>query len=141
MAFTFKEIGFVLNPAFDDKDYALTIVGDIGILINGLSRYFWGYLSDYFRFRTLINCINGMMIVAIFTIQLTSLNIITYCLPIIISFASIGGVFSLLPGLVLKMFGQRLFEKVYWVTFIGFTSCSIWRLLSQLLILNNLSGK
>ena len=105
MAFAFKEIGFVLNPAFDDKDYALTIAGDIGILVNGLSRYLWGYLSDYFCFRKLITIINGMMIVAIFTIQLTSLNIITYCLPIIISFASLGGVFSLLPSLILKMFG------------------------------------
>ena len=45
MAFAFKEIGFVLNPAFDDKDYALTFVGDIGILINGLSRYFWASLG------------------------------------------------------------------------------------------------
>lgn len=110
MAFSFKEIGFILNPGFDDKDYALTIAGDIGILVNGLSRYVWGYLSDYFRFRTLITIMNGMMVVAIFTIQLTSLNIVTYCLPIIASFASLGAVFSLLPSLILKMFGQRLFE-------------------------------
>ena len=77
----------------------------IGVLVNGFSRYVWGYLLDIYKFRTLMLIINGMLVISIFTIQLTSLNIFTYCLPIIVAYLSLGAIYSLLPGLIIKVFG------------------------------------
>ena len=141
MAFAFKEIGFALNSDFASMDEQLTIIGSVSILCNGLSRYVWGYLADYFSFKFLITIVNVLIVISTFTIQLTSQNIVSYGFVIFICYVSIGSLFSLMPVLITKVFGAELFAKIYWIPFFGFTFGTISRFLCQILIINNIGGK
>lgn len=141
IAFAFKDVGFALNPDFSNKDYELTLIGSIGVLGNGISRYIWGYLADKLPFKVLFSFINLLLLVSVFTIQLTSENIYLYGLVVLVAYVCIGGMFAVLPVFTVKIYGPKLFAKMYWMVFFGFTVGTVIRFLCQIFIINNIEGK
>lgn len=81
--------------------------------------------------------VNLILIIITFTIKLTSLNLIAYGFVVFISYICVGALYTLIPALVTKIFGPKLFGKIYWLPFFGFSAGLITRFLCQTLIINN----
>ncbi len=99
----------------------------IGVLfgvINGSSRFLWGWLMDKFGFKVLMFVITGIEI-AIGTSLYFSINVAAlYISSVLLISACIGGHFAILSPVFNKIFGLERGPEMYGITgnFIGVAS-------------------
>ncbi len=99
----------------------------LGILfgvVNGLSRFMWGYLMDKFGFQILMAAITLIEIIISTSLYFAVNYSILYVISVLIVSACIGGHFAILSPQFNKTFGFDVGPELYGITgnFIGFAS-------------------
>lgn len=100
------------------------VIGVMFGVINGGSRFLWGWLMDKFGFKILMFIITGIEILISATFYFTAANSILYITSVLLVSACIGGHFAILSPVFNKIFGLERGPEMYGVTglFIGFAS-------------------
>jgi len=102
----------------------LYILGILFGIINGSSRFLWGYLMDLFGFKILMFIITGIEIAIACTLYWAAENDYLYIISVLLISACIGGHFSILSPVFNKIFGLEKGPEMYGLTgnFIGVAS-------------------
>lgn len=117
VAFNYKEYG--TTRIYDDN--FLTTVGSCGSIFNGLGRLLFGMLLDKFSFKVLSSFINIVLIVFGLSISLIVQNEYLYLVAVSMIYFVYGGNYSIYPTQTVRVFGNSLGPKVYYMVFLGFT--------------------
>lgn len=107
----------------DDK--FITMVGSIGAVFNGLSRGFWASLQDYLGFKVVYMWILFIEMIIAFTIISIHKIKALYLIWVWLSFAWLGGHFSIYPTLCAKIYGPSMGGKMYSIFFAGFSTATL----------------
>lgn len=118
IAFNYKEYGML---KIHDKDSFLTVIGSCGAVFNGFGRLFWGALLDRLSFRTISALINGLLLITSLTVSFMVENEDLYLVAVSVIYFCYGGNYSIYPTHTIRVFGQQLGGKVYYVVFTGFS--------------------
>jgi MFS family permease len=102
-------------------DSFLTVIGSCGAIFNGLGRFFWGFMFDKYSFRIISALINGLLMVAALTISLVVEYDYFFLIGVCIIYFCYGGNYSVYPTHTVRIFGQELGSKVYYIVFTGFS--------------------
>ncbi|KAM3132172.1 hypothetical protein pb186bvf_015767 [Paramecium bursaria] len=89
----------------DDKFFSL--VGSIGGLVNGLSRFLWSFLLDFFNGQILILANIILVILISLTINMIVDEKLLYLTWVSLVYLQYGGLFTLLPGICTEQFGKK----------------------------------
>ena len=118
IAFNYKSYGFysIKNDKF------MSFVGSSGALANSFSRLIWGALFDKFSYKFISTVINGCLLVGCALADYAGTNEFTYWLFVVFVYGIYGGNYPLYPPQTVKMLGKVLGAKVYFITYLGFTS-------------------
>ncbi|OMJ68199.1 hypothetical protein SteCoe_34419 [Stentor coeruleus] len=106
---SFKTVGLQLS--YDDG--FLTIVGSIGSIFNGTSRIFWGILIDKTSFKTTYTCILTFQVILCLTFPLICNINYLFLIWTVIMFACLGGNYTLLPPIAIKLYGKITGVRIY----------------------------
>ncbi len=100
------------------------VIGILFGVINGGSRFLWGWLMDRFGFKVLMFFITGIEILISSTFYFSAANPVLYIASVLLVSACIGGHFAILSPVFNKIFGLERGPEMYGVTglFIGFAS-------------------
>ena len=104
-----------------DKDSFLTVIGSCGAVFNGFGRLFWGALLDRLSFRIISALINGLLLITSLTVSFMVENEDLYLVAVSVIYFCYGGNYSIYPTHTVRVFGQQLGGKVYYVVFTGFS--------------------
>lgn len=104
-----------------DKDSFLTIIGSCGAVFNGLGRLFWGALLDRLSFRVISALINGLLLITSLTVSFLIENENLFLVAVSVIYFCYGGNYSIYPTHTVRIFGQQLGGKIYYVVFTGFS--------------------
>lgn len=107
---------FILDDRF------LAIIGSIGAVFNSVGRLFWGYLMDRMPFKICFLTITTILVAIISTVYLTKFIEIkfVYLIWICVLFFANCGVYTVIPTIVAKTFGQKHFNAIYgFIYFLG----------------------
>ena len=104
----------------------LFILGTLFGIINGSSRFFWGFLMDKFGFKILMFIITGIEIAIASTLYFAVENDVIYVISVLLISACLGGHFAILAPVFNKIFGLEKGPEMYGLTgnFIGIASVS-----------------
>lgn len=97
---------YVKKDINDDK--FLTLVGVIGSVVNGGSRFFWSLFFSKTGYKTVVLSIVGISIIVFSTIRFTVQTKGAYLFLIMLVNLGVGGIQVSTPSLVQYMFGQRM---------------------------------
>jgi MFS transporter, OFA family, oxalate/formate antiporter len=103
------------------NDSFLTVVGSCGAIFNGLGRFFWGFMLDRFSFRAISSLINALLMVAAVTASLAVQNDYCFLVAVSVIYFCYGGNYAVYPTQTMRVFGQELGGKVYYLVFSGFS--------------------
>ena len=117
IAFSYKEYGMLKI----DDDSFLTVIGSTGAVFNGLGRLFWGVMLDYFSFKLLSACVNGLLLVGCLTMPFMVGNEYAFLVAVSVIYFCYGGNYSIYPTHTVRVFGQKIGSKVYYLVFTGFS--------------------
>lgn len=106
---SFKTIG--LQLLYDDA--FLTIVGSIGSIFNGTSRIFWGILIDKTSFKKVYSYILITQIFLCATFHFICKIDYLFLIWNAILFACLGGNYTLLPPIAIKLYGKINGVRIY----------------------------
>lgn len=111
----------------------ITIVGSIGAVVNGLSRGFWAALQDKVGFKIVYLSLLGIEIIVAFTFVAIHKTKVLYLIWVLLSFATLGGHFSIFPTVCAKIYGPTTGGKIYSVIFTAFATATLsnWILSKQ----------
>ena len=100
------------------------VIGIMFGVINGSSRFLWGWLMDKFGFKILMFIITIIEILIATTFYFSAQNSFLYILSVLIVSACIGGHFAILSPVFNKIFGLERGPEMYGITgnFIGIAS-------------------
>ena len=100
------------------------VIGVMFGVINGGSRFLWGWLMDIFGFKILMFFITGIEIIIASTFYFCSKYAPLYIISVLLVSACIGGHFAILSPVFNKIFGLERGPEMYGVTgnFIGIAS-------------------
>ena len=100
------------------------VIGIMFGVINGGSRFLWGWLMDIFGFKILMFFITGIEIIIASTFYFCSKYAPLYIISVLLVSACIGGHFAILSPVFNKIFGLERGPEMYGVTgnFIGIAS-------------------
>lgn len=90
-----------------NDDYFLTIVGAIGAILNGCSRFFWNIYFLKTGYKTVLLTILGISIAVYSTIRFTVNIQGAYMVEILLINTCIGGLLVSTPTVIQILFGQR----------------------------------
>ncbi|EAS03508.1 MFS transporter (macronuclear) [Tetrahymena thermophila SB210] len=113
----YKNYGLYLN--FSSS--FLSIVSTVGSISNGLSRFFWGavYQKVPFKWIAILNL--SLQCVISFTLRWASQVEAVYLIYITFMYFLYGGWYAVLPATITKIYGKKIGNIIYGVTFSGFT--------------------
>ena len=102
----------------------LYILGTAFGVVNGTSRFLWGYLMDIFGFKILMYVITIIEIVVSASLYFVAFSSVLYFISILLIAACIGGNFAVILPYFNTLFGLELGQKVYSISgnFIGVSS-------------------
>lgn len=120
VASSFKAIA-LSNPGLASDSYLAT-VGALGTFSNGLMRPVWGFVYDRIGFRYSLTLIASMQALVMFCFPMLTGSKLLYCLGVMLSFATMAGVFAIAPPESMKIFGSA---TVYGVLFTAFAFASV----------------
>jgi MFS family permease len=131
VAFNYKEYG--LN--YINDDWFLSLIGSLGSICNGVSRFFWGNLLDCFSYR--IICISMCFIALCSCISLiwSVHNQYLYMISVLSSYFVYGGLFSIYPTQTVRILGKVLGPRLYYMTFMGFSIGVVIQYLAHILVI------
>ena len=100
------------------------VIGVLFGIINGGSRFLWGWLMDKFGFKILMFIITGIEIIIATTFYYCATIAPLYIFSVLLVSACIGGHFAILSPVFNKIFGLERGPEMYGITglFIGFAS-------------------
>jgi MFS family permease len=100
------------------------VIGIMFGVINGGSRFLWGWLMDIFGFKILMLFITILEIIIASTFYFCAKNAALYIISVLLVSACIGGHFAILSPVFNKIFGLERGPEMYGVTgnFIGIAS-------------------
>ena len=104
---------------------ALFILGTLFGIINGSSRFFWGYLMDKFGFKILMFIITGIEITIAASLYFSVKIEIIYIISVLLISACIGGHFATLSPTFNKVFGLEKGPEMYGLTGNGIGIASV----------------
>ena len=113
---SYKTFGkkYIHNDAF------LTLIGAVGSMGNGLSRFAWATLLDKFDFKclyTTLLIINSFLALTIYyAVQIPQL----YMLYVFLAYVCYGGHLGMFPAVSSQVFGVRNGSQIYGILFQGF---------------------
>lgn len=96
-----------------NDDYFLTIVGAIGAVLNGCSRFFWNIFFLKTGYKTVLLTVLGISIAVYSTIRFTVHIPGAYMVEILLINTCIGGLLVSTPTVIQVIFGQRVGEYIY----------------------------
>ena len=110
----------------DVSQNALYILGTLFGIINGSSRFLWGYLMDKFGFKVLMFIITTIEIIISATLYFSVQIEVIYIISVLLISACLGGHFAILSPVFNKVFGLEKGPEMYGLTgnFIGIASVS-----------------
>jgi nitrate/nitrite transporter NarK len=82
------------------------LIGTIGIFSNGLFRFCWGFLFDYFSYKTIVFIINSCLILCCISVLFAVEHTATYFFIVICIYINYGGIFAIAPAQSFKMLGH-----------------------------------
>ena len=95
-----------------NQDY-LFALGILFGLVNGSSRFLWGFLMDQFGFKPLMSVIAGIEIVLAGSLYFIVNYDLLYIISVLLIAACIGGHFSILAPLFNKVYGVEVGPQAY----------------------------
>jgi len=101
-------------------DQFITIVGAIGSALNGASRIGWATIFDFFGFKYVYMALLLIEMTIAFTFVAVAKVKILYLIWVAITYACLGGHFSMYPSICAKTFGPKKGGIVYSFVFSGF---------------------
>ena len=129
--FIFIVFDFLISNCYRDfgnkngvSPEAIYYLGILFGIVNGLSRFMWGYLMDKFGFQILMLIITLIEIIISTSIYFSIYNSILYVICVLVVSACIGGHFAILSPQFNKTFGFVIGPELYGITasFIGLAS-------------------
>lgn len=129
--FNLLVIDFLISNCYRDfgsrrgtKPGNMYIIGVMFGVINGGSRFLWGWLMDKFGFKILMFIITGIEIIISCTFYYCAKIAPLYIISVLLVSACIGGHFAILSPVFNKIFGLERGPEMYGVTgnFIGIAS-------------------
>ena len=114
------------------SDRYLTIMGAIGSLMCGMSRFLWAALMEKFSFRFLLWLLLVVNSFLSFTVFYISKVPFIYLAYILVSLTCYGGFLGIFPAIASKVFGFRYGSQIYGFLFYAFPVSNFL----QLLIIN-----
>lgn len=136
IASNYKNVAFELNSDFETQDHLITLLGSIGILCNGVFRCMWGFLLDKFSFKVLSSIINIILLICCCTLFLAIKTYITYLILVVLVYLSYGGMYALMPTQSVKILGEEMGTKMYWVVFSGFSIATIFQFTIRFILID-----
>jgi MFS transporter, OFA family, oxalate/formate antiporter len=103
----------------------ITVVGSLGAVTNGLSRGVWSSIQDKIGFRIVYITLLALEIVIAFTFVAIHKVKALYLIWVMISFACLGGHFSIFPTVCSKIYGPTMGGKIYAVIFTSFATATL----------------
>jgi MFS family permease len=104
----------------DYDDSFLTLVGSMGAVANGGTRYFWGLLHDKKGFKFCYYIALGLNIVTALTIDLIKKNKVCFLIWYMVTLGALGGHFNCFPVVFSHLYGIKTGGKVYSFVFSAF---------------------
>lgn len=103
---------------------AVYILGICFGIINGFSRFFWGWLVDIWGFKILMYIITIVEVIVSATLYFSVRNALIYVISILLIAMCLGCHFSILSPCFNKIFGLEIGPEIYGLTgnFIGISS-------------------
>jgi hypothetical protein len=120
VAASFKALGQNF-PELSSDSYLAT-VGALGAFSNGLLRPVWGFVYDRIGFRYALTLIASMQALVMFCIPMLTGSKFLYCLGVMLSFATMAGVYAIAPPESMKIFSNA---TVYGCLFTAFAFASV----------------
>jgi OFA family oxalate/formate antiporter-like MFS transporter len=112
---------FAKKYIHDDK--FLSLIGAIGSMGNGLSRFFWATMLDRFEFKCLYTCLlllNGFLALTVsYAVHYPQV----YLIYVLLTYVCYGGHLGMFPAISSQVFGVRNGTQIYGLLFQGF-ACS-----------------
>jgi OFA family oxalate/formate antiporter-like MFS transporter len=108
---------------FDDK--FLSLIGAVGSMGNGLSRFFWAAMLDRFDFKYLYSSlliINGILALTVsYAVKVPQI----YLLYVLLTYVCYGGHLGMFPAISSQVFGVRNGTQIYGLLFQGFATSNL----------------
>jgi len=139
-SYTFK--GFAEDDTYHTiiSDRLMSIAASVGGgLVNGATRITMGTLTDKFSFKLLFGI---MMVVQLFNALVcfwAGKNGGTFFVCVMLNYFSLGGLFAVFPGTVIRTFGKEHGPSVYVLVLIGSFVSSVLNIFNTKLLLPNTS--
>eukprot|EP01016_Furgasonia_blochmanni_P012586 TRINITY_DN16265_c0_g1_i1.p1 TRINITY_DN16265_c0_g1~~TRINITY_DN16265_c0_g1_i1.p1 ORF type:complete len:502 (+),score=21.91 TRINITY_DN16265_c0_g1_i1:97-1602(+) len=115
LAFNYKSYGF---HRFDD-DYFITFVGSFGMLVNGMTRPFYGLLFDKIGYKRTTFLILPCQMVFLFTLYFVRTKVL-FAAWIWVMFSTEGGLFVIHTSQALRVFGLNYGSRI--IPFVSLSS-------------------
>lgn len=91
----------------------LFVLGLLFGLVNGFSRFLWGYLMDKIGFKPLMSFISTVEVIVAGSFYYSAKFDLIYVISVLFIAACIGGHFSTLPPLFKKVYGLEIGPQIY----------------------------
>mmetsp|Transcript_9153 Transcript_9153/g.10362 ORF Transcript_9153/g.10362 Transcript_9153/m.10362 type:complete len:208 (-) Transcript_9153:184-807(-) len=118
MAGNFKTYEMIDIP--DDR--FITIVGSIGAVVNGLSRTCWSTMQDIYGFKRVYMALVIIEMLLAFSLDIIHKVKFLYLIWAMLTFACLGGHFSMFPTLCAKIYGPVAGGRVYASIFFAYST-------------------
>jgi len=103
-------------------DRFLTLVGAVGALACGFSRFLWGCFLDKSTFKAIFCCLGAISVVLAFSIPYIVKLQQYYILVIIVAYVCYGGLLGMFPAVSSLIFGVRYGPQIYGLLFFAFAA-------------------
>jgi predicted MFS family arabinose efflux permease len=120
--------------AYIHDDKFLTIIGVIGGIGNGCSRFFWNLFFNKTGFKTVLLTIITLLMIVFATIRFTVTNQSAYLFEVFMINCCLGGFLVVTPTGLQTIYGHTTGSKIYAVYMVNFALANFiaWVYISQL---------
>jgi OFA family oxalate/formate antiporter-like MFS transporter len=121
MSGSYKSFG----KKYISDDQFLSLIGAVGSMGNGLSRFFWAAMLDRFDFKCLYSAlliINGFLAL---TVSYAVMVPQVYLVYILLTYVCYGGHLGMFPAIASQVFGIRNGTQIYGLLFQGFATSNL----------------
>lgn len=103
-----------------DDDEFLTLIGVMGLLVNGVCRFFWNLLFLKTGYKFVMTCLMSISVIVLSTIRFTVESKPGYTIEFLLIHLAMGGLQVMTPTVVHAIFGVKIGSNVN-----GFFWCSV----------------
>lgn len=96
-------------------------MGSCGAVFNGLGRLIFGMLLDKFSYRFLSTIINAILLTFALTLSFFVQVKPLFLIAVSVIYFNYGGNYSIYPTHTIRILGNEIGGKIYYLVFIGFS--------------------